>query len=160
VPVYALTRARHDQFGPSFNPSKYDCERWNGSRNADVDEFDLSSPRSRAGEPTDADGQSWCAGTQGILSRDGITLRYAGDIAALIRRTQVYADRLIVDQTGLAGRFEWTVTFLPALVQRLFPDSNVDIFTAFNEQLGLKLEPRVAPVDMVVIDSVSMPTPN
>ena len=64
--------------------------------------------------------------------------------------------RIVVDRTGLKGPFvidlEWsqdqTLSDLPS------------IFTAVQEQLGLKLEPARAPVDVLVIDSVERPTPD
>lgn len=57
--------------------------------------------------------------------------------------------------TGLSGSFrveaEWTVRR---------DDGLPTVFTAVREQLGLRLEPRVEPVEIVVIDSVERPTPN
>jgi uncharacterized protein (TIGR03435 family) len=53
-----------------------------------------------------------------------------------------------VDQTGLAGRFSYTLTL----------DPSVSIFTLLEEQLGLRLQPRTIPVDVLVIDHVEHPT--
>lgn len=70
--------------------------------------------------------------------------------------------RYVVDKTGLAGRWDFNLSFLP---ENAPPGANVDtnlpnIYTAIQEQLGLKLEAARGPVDVVVVDSVSQPTPN
>lgn len=69
--------------------------------------------------------------------------------------------RYIIDKTGLTGRYDFELHWTP-------DDTPVDsplaggpsIFTAVEEQLGLKLEPATAPVKVLVIDSAQMPTPN
>ena len=70
-------------------------------------------------------------------------------------------ERPVQDQTGLTGNFEvdlqWRLEQSPpdaGLPDRL-PTS---VFTALQEQLGLKLESTKGPVDVVVIDSVEQPT--
>jgi uncharacterized protein (TIGR03435 family) len=78
-------------------------------------------------------------------------------IADFARNMSGIVNRVIVDRTGLTDRFdldlEWT------------PDPTADatgpsIFTAFEEQLGLKLESTRAPIDALVIVSVERPTPD
>ena len=68
-------------------------------------------------------------------------------------------DRQVVDQTGLKGRYDFHLTYAP---DPLAPDagSAPDIFQAVQKQLGLKLQPTMAPVDVIVIDHVEPPTPN
>jgi len=64
--------------------------------------------------------------------------------------------------TGLSGLFEWEGKFRPTSGGDGVPiDSPVpDVFTALREQLGLKLEPQTAPYEVLVIDQVTMPTPD
>ena len=80
-------------------------------------------------------------------------------------------DRPVVDQSGLTGRWDFTLTWTPDEFQfggaaaRMPPPANngaapPDLFTAFQEQLGLKLESTKAPAEVLVIDSVSKPTEN
>jgi uncharacterized protein (TIGR03435 family) len=57
-------------------------------------------------------------------------------------------DRPMLDRTGLDGRFD-------AEFRR---EDNVAIFTTLQEQLGLKLDPRREPLDVLVIDHVERPT--
>jgi uncharacterized protein (TIGR03435 family) len=64
--------------------------------------------------------------------------------------------RIVVDRTGLRGPFtvdlEWS--------QDQGTSDKPSIFAAVQEQLGLKLEPTRAPVDILVIDHVERPTPD
>jgi len=85
-------------------------------------------------------------------------------------------DRLIIDKTNLAGRFDIRLQWAPSAAEDLFgvpteiidmngvtvrPDpSGPSIFSAIQEQLGLKLESTKAPVDVLVIDHVEMPSEN
>jgi uncharacterized protein (TIGR03435 family) len=69
------------------------------------------------------------------------------------------AGRVVVDQTGLAGRYEFTLRFTPPGTQP-GPDGAPDFFTAIQEQLGLRLEAKRAPVNTFVIDHIERPTEN
>ena len=76
--------------------------------------------------------------------------------------------RIVTDRTGLAGRFEVDLEFTPDQMPPLLsgpPMPPIDpngptIFTALQEQLGLKLEPTRGPVDVLVIDRAERPTPD
>jgi uncharacterized protein (TIGR03435 family) len=79
-------------------------------------------------------------------------------------------DRPVIDRTGLAGRYDFTLTWTPDETQ--FASMGVKVppppadatapslFTAIQEQLGLKFEASSASVDVMVIDSVEHPSPN
>jgi uncharacterized protein (TIGR03435 family) len=65
----------------------------------------------------------------------------------------------VVDHTGLPGYYDFTLQFgRPWSANN--PDGWPDIFTAIQEQLGLKLESTRAPIDVLVIDHMEMPTAN
>ena len=68
-------------------------------------------------------------------------------------------DRPVVDQTGLAGMFGFTLTFASFSTAPNL-SNNPSIFTALQEQLGLKLEPARGQVELLVIDSFEQPAPN
>jgi len=80
-------------------------------------------------------------------------------------------DKPVVDQTGLTGRFDFQMRFtpdptqwanlgVPATANPNDLDAPPDIFTAFEQQLGLKLQPTKAVVDVMVIDRIERPSPN
>jgi uncharacterized protein (TIGR03435 family) len=61
--------------------------------------------------------------------------------------------RPVLDQTGLTGTYDFQLNVAGASPGGPDPDSSsASIFTIVQEQLGLKLEPRVAPVAILVID--------
>jgi uncharacterized protein (TIGR03435 family) len=55
----------------------------------------------------------------------------------------------IIDATGLKGNYVWQVT-----------SARASIFASLEDELGLKLERRIGPWDLIVIDAIKMPTPN
>jgi uncharacterized protein (TIGR03435 family) len=63
-----------------------------------------------------------------------------------------------VDATGLTGSFDLDVKFTANDAPD--PTSGASLFTAIQEQLGLRLEQRRAPVSVLVIDSAERPTPD
>jgi uncharacterized protein (TIGR03435 family) len=73
----------------------------------------------------------------------------------LVSRLADYAGRPVVDRTGLAGKYGITLDF-----GRTDGDDRPSIFTAVQEQLGLKLEAAKAPIEMLVIDHIEKPGSN
>jgi len=81
-------------------------------------------------------------------------------------------DRPAIDKTGIAGRFNFRIEFAPDDVTPGFRSSGVDpaaappdpagpsIFTALQQELGLKLERATGPVEFLVIDHVERPSEN
>ncbi len=92
-----------------------------------------------------------------------------GDFTQLMQA--VVLDRPVVDQTGIQGRWNFVLKWTPDESQfggmgvKVPPPTNAadappPLFTAIQEQIGLKLEARKAPVDVIVIDHVEQPSPN
>jgi uncharacterized protein (TIGR03435 family) len=81
-------------------------------------------------------------------------------------------DRPVVDQTGITGRWDFTLVWTPDEFQfggaaaKMPPPPATngaappDLFTAMQEQLGLKLESTKAQAEVFVIDKVAKPTEN
>jgi uncharacterized protein (TIGR03435 family) len=67
---------------------------------------------------------------------------------------QSLSERVVVDKTGLDGRFDVDLEYSPDQTATDKPS----IFAAVQEQLGLKLESDTGPVDVVVIDHIERPT--
>ena len=65
-----------------------------------------------------------------------------------------------VDKTGLKGNYDFTLEFVPASKATTDEIGGPSIFTAVEEQLGLKLEPAKEPMDVLVIDSIEQPAAN
>lgn len=65
-------------------------------------------------------------------------------------------DRPTIDATGLAGVYDFELESSLGLADSTLPS----VFSAFQEQLGLKFEPRRAPIDFIVIDAAEMPGEN
>jgi len=86
------------------------------------------------------------------------------DFAWALSRMAGIGDRQVVDNTGLDGHYDFTLTFdrnpvSPAGTDAL-PRLGPDVFSAVKEQLGLKLESAKAPVRFLVIDHVERPSAN
>jgi uncharacterized protein (TIGR03435 family) len=147
IPIYAVTVAREGKLGPQMRLSNYDCL---ALRKAGLTLAD-------ANRPVDSSGRDLCFLNNDFPGGGVMGVRFAGPLSELASRAQAFVDRAVVDATGLTGNYEWQLTF----TMRDSPDSAVpSIYTAFQEQLGLKLEPRTGPFEVYVIDSVEMPTPD
>ncbi len=75
-------------------------------------------------------------------------------------------DRQVFDNTGLTGNYDFTLTYEPmghasaSLDSASEAQARPSIFTALQEQLGLKLQPTTGPLDTLVIDHVERPSDN
>jgi bla regulator protein blaR1 len=69
-------------------------------------------------------------------------------------------DRKVIDKTGLTGHADITLKWSEDLAAEQGDPNNISIFTAIEEQLGLKLQPAKGPVDTLVIDHVELPSEN
>jgi uncharacterized protein (TIGR03435 family) len=71
--------------------------------------------------------------------------------------------RIVVDKTNLSGRYDWTLHWTPwqnLSSGELSESKGPSLFTALQEQLGLKLEPTRGKVEVVVIDHIDLPSEN
>lgn len=100
--------------------------------------------------------------------RNGIRAGIHGATAGTVSRG---LDRPVVDVTGLGGLYSFKLLWAsdrpsrPAvaaagLPEPTDPEDAPSIFTALQERLGLRLEPRKAPVDVLVIDHIEKPSSN
>lgn len=81
------------------------------------------------------------------------------ELAGLLMRLSL--DRPAVDRTELKGRYDFELRWTTDEAVASAPtDAPPGLFTAIQEQLGLKLEPIKAPVDVLVIDKVERPGEN
>jgi uncharacterized protein (TIGR03435 family) len=114
--------------------------------------------------------------------RRGIMMRGRGDLNVTGANMEMFCnvlarqiDHLVVDQTGLKGEYDFALKWTPEAGEgQMFrgaggppgdgappPEaSGPSIFTALQEQLGLKLEAQKGPVDTIVIDHVERPSEN
>ncbi|HEX4277301.1 MAG TPA: TIGR03435 family protein [Bryobacteraceae bacterium] len=80
-------------------------------------------------------------------------------------------DQPVINRTGLTGKYDFTLRFTPDAAQLAAlgplppagapdPDAPPDIFAAFQQQLGLKLESTRTTVDVMVIDKIEKPSEN
>ena len=146
TPVYNLVVARSDgRLGKSVKKLDVEC--------------DALRDRARKGEqipplPPAANGTPACQSKVG----NGTVLSGGMRFAQLASTVRNPVGRQIIDKTGLDGFYEFTFEWAagPPTAGGV-PDDRPNIFTAFQEQLGLKLEPSTAPVEVVVIDHIERP---
>jgi uncharacterized protein (TIGR03435 family) len=92
-------------------------------------------------------------GDNALSSRSITMARLAGELS--------FVGRKVVDRTGLTGAFDVNLQWTPDSPGGAPTDGNLpSIFTALQEQLGLKLEPTTGPVDVLVIVRAERPTAN
>lgn len=92
------------------------------------------------------------------VQKDHIHLRDA-TIAPLIGGLSNTVGRPVVDKTGLTGRYNIDLGWAPDELEGT-SSAGPSIFTALREQLGLRLVPARAPVDVLVVDHVERPSAN
>jgi uncharacterized protein (TIGR03435 family) len=161
MPIQALVMARADgKLGPKIESSSVDCAAMMRGRGAGAGGRGTPPPVPRPGEKPEC-GMFMGPGTvsAGGVSMDQFALMLSG-------RTQ----RVVQNKTGLTGNYSFSLEFTPdqmppggALINgapAAIDPNGPSLFTALQEQLGLKLESQRGPVEMLVIDSVKQPTPD
>jgi uncharacterized protein (TIGR03435 family) len=140
--TYELVLARQDRrLGPKLRQSSIDCTAG----------MSVQAPPSPAGEPP-------CALLGSLLGSSGRRYQMRG--FPLDRFTQSLtgvAGRPVVDKTGLTGTWNLDLEFTPENDPASGPGDPPGVFTALEEQLGLKLQPSRGAVDVLVVDRVERP---
>jgi uncharacterized protein (TIGR03435 family) len=165
MPIFALVLARSDgKLGPQLQKSSTDCEalRAAGRGRGPV------GPPPPPGPPQPGDRmQCGIRIAPGNMVVGGSTLtQFANSIGMFVGRT-------VVDRTGLTGAYDFNLTWTPDQIANRPPGSpeplingvpidpnGPSIFTAVQEQLGLKLDSQKGPVSVLVIDRVEHPVEN
>jgi len=107
-----------------------------------------------------------CAEDGCIDVAPGILRVRNADIASIAATLSNMVDRPVIDQTGLAGRYDFSLKFDPTFQRRFDgqtvannPTDDPSIFTALQD-LGLRLEPRRTYVEVLVVDQAEKPDAN
>ena len=151
TPTYALVLSNKDgKLGPAVHESKVDCYS--------------ATNRPPQGQPPDP--ARFCAirGGNGNVTAVGVTMEQAARSFA----NYPVVSRPVKDRTGLTARYDWHIEFTPAFVNGPNPDSppvanpaadsGPNLFTAMQEQMGVKLQGEKAQVEYLVIDHVEPPS--
>ena len=157
MPVYSLVMARPDRrLGQRLRPFEGECGE-PGKLGP--------PPNATFGMPTsDPSKPQWCMAFTGMgrISAQGTMLSDLGMILARLPAVR----RRVLDRTGLTGRFDFDLEWTPSVTPLETPTTGVPsdggptLFTALQEQLGLKLESTNETVSVLVIDRVNQPSEN
>ena len=140
LPIYRLVMARAEgQLGPNIR--RGECV-----------------PPPRDGGPPPPDRQSFC----GTTVAPGTMFVRGGTMRTLAQQVGRYTGtgRPVFDATNLTGQFEWELKWTPDSLNGNAPADAVSIFTALQEQLGLKLDSQKSAVKVLVIDRAEHPVEN
>jgi uncharacterized protein (TIGR03435 family) len=97
----------------------------------------------------------------GNLDVHGTEITVAGvTLSDLAMNLTFPLDRTVINNTGLTGRYDFQLRWTPDDGTTGATDAPPDLFTAIQEQLGLKLQAAKGPVKTLVIDHVELPTAN
>jgi len=165
-PIYALVLARSDgKLGSDLKKSDIDCAALMAARGRGA----AAAPP--PGPPPPGD-RLPCA----IRIGPGNLAASGGSLAQFAQSLGMFVGRVVVDKTGLTGGYDISLTWTPDQLPQRAPGTPGDqpirvngieidpngpsIFTAVQEQLGLKLDPQKGPVEMLVIDRAEKPVEN
>ena len=156
MPIFALTLAKPGKMGPQLKPHPAD---------------DPSCTKTPLPQQTAGSYPAVCGVGTVVAPRTPGDIALAGQNVAMsyfvlgLTNSQNNVDRPVLDQTGLAGgydyRLEWTPEPDHGPVAETAPDvSGPNFIEALRDQLGLKLTPQKGPVEVIVIDKLERPTEN
>jgi uncharacterized protein (TIGR03435 family) len=104
----------------------------------------------------------------GMVTYNGEITAGAMPLSSLVFNLTGVVGRTVVDKTGLTGKYNFELKWTPEHGVQASPDngqadaenSAPSIFTALQEQLGLKLQSSKGPVETLVVDHIEMPSEN
>ena len=157
IDVYWLVVARNDgRLGSRLHPASEQC----------LAELEAERQRlaTRTGPITFSSADIGPCGRRTTMS-GALRMIDARPIDALANAIQTYANALVIDRTGLTGVYEYDLEWDYAASRAVGAATDAaptgpTIFTAVQEQLGLKLERHRDPIEVLVIDSLTPPTAN
>lgn len=141
--------------------ARTDGKLGDGLRRVDVD-CDARAAAARAGQqldplPSSANGLAPCF----IRAMDGAMLSGGYPLKGIAEQMEHLAQRPVVDRTGLEGFYEVTLKYRSGPPEAESKPSDLPIlFTAIQEQLGLKLQNSRAPISTIIIDWIDQPSEN
>jgi len=170
MPIFALVVARSDgKLGPQMKVSETDCAAMvaDGRGRGRGPAFGPPPGPPQPGAPPPPPPPCGIRIGPGNMAVGGSPMRQVATTLAQ------FAGRIVVDKTGLTGNYDFTLMWTPdQMAQRQpgAPDPQINgvpidpngpsLFTAVQEQLGLKLDSQRGPVAVLVIDRVEHPTEN
>lgn len=149
MPVYRLIVAKG---GPKLKPSEEKPPANAG------DSFDPLPPAPPNELDVHEDGYPNVPAREGswlVVLRSGYARMHQlnASVADLAGMLSNQLEKPVTDATGLKGRYEFTLSWMPAVPAAPSGATGPDVFSALRQQLGLQLEATKAPVEMLVIDS-------
>lgn len=165
LPVYELVRARADgSFGPQLRQSTVDCDALIAALQAG------GPPPAR--QPNEPPPCGAMRGPARVIAGGLPMAQFANVLTFVMADANGPAGRddarLVIDKTGLSGRFAFTLAWTPERIPEGPPPPGIPpidpngppLVTALQEQLGLKLQSARTLMDVVVVDSIERPTPD
>jgi bla regulator protein blaR1 len=162
MPIYALMLAKSDgKLGPNLKTSTTDCAALAKERRA-------AGPPPVPQQPGEPIQCGFMVGA-GNMNAGGMPM------TELARSLSGFVNRIVIDKTGLTGNYDFQLAYTPdgrgggplgplAGAPPIGADAPAadpnrpSLFTALQEQLGLKLDSQKGPVEVLVIDSIEQPT--
>jgi uncharacterized protein (TIGR03435 family) len=157
LPVYVLVVAKN---GPKLQPAKNEGPESQPSAN----------PQGPKGMPFKG---------RGMMMRPGQIDGHSAPVSFLAQTLSQQLGRTVIDKTGLTGLYDFSLSWQPEQRQGQMFKTTADgesgpapadaaaphtsgptVFTALQEQLGLKLDSQKGPVEILVIEQVEQPTGN
>ena len=155
MPIYAVASVREGRTGPGLKVTP-----------ASTTEYCVAQRLPEGQRPATNPAIGFCGMRQALGMVQGRDL----PLTALWRFVSQQAGRAIVDRSGLTGNYDFDLTWTPeqfanrttpAVVNGNTIDPNgPSLFTALQEQLGLRLDAQRGPVDVLVIEKIDRPTEN
>jgi uncharacterized protein (TIGR03435 family) len=157
MPIYTLVMSRADgAFGPRLRRSEVSEEAC-AARRAAIRRREPVPPQEPGKPPVCGSGRT----VPGRITAVGWSMEQ------LVNALMPFAGRVVLDKTGRVGSYDADLEWTPDQIPRPPPDdpdppridpNGPSMFTALQEQLGLKLDAARGPVDVLVIDQVTKPT--